>query len=79
MFPNDGGQKHVVMDKKAQCGSKKDGYRAESEKKSCAKQDTQITEERDKYRLEQYTKCGKYLQKRILVVTYLSTSSLMVF
>ena len=80
MFPNEGGQKHLVRDTKGQLNSKeKDGYRSESEKESCVKQDGQITEERDKQRLEQDRRCGKHLQKRILVVTYLSMSSLMEF
>jgi len=36
MFPNEGGQKHVVRDTKCQLNSKeKDGYKAESEKGSC--------------------------------------------
>ena len=78
MFPNEGGQKHLVRDTKGQLNNKeKDGYRAESEKESCVKQDGQITEERDKQRLEQDRRCGKHLKKRDLVVTYLSTSSLM--
>ena len=51
MFLNEGGQKHLVRDTKGQLISKeKDGYRAESEKESCVKQDGQITEERDKQR-----------------------------
>ena len=80
MFPNEGGQKHVVRDTKGQLNSKeKDGYRAESDKESCVKQDGQITEERDKQRLEQDRKCGKHLQRRVLVVNYLSMSSLMEF
>jgi hypothetical protein len=38
MFPNEGGQKHLVKDTKGQWGSKKeDGYRTESEKESCVK------------------------------------------
>jgi len=38
MFPNEGGQKHLVKDTKGQLNSKeKDGYRAESEKCSCMK------------------------------------------
>jgi len=38
MFPNEGGQKHLVRDTKGQWDSKeKDGYRAESEKESCVK------------------------------------------
>jgi len=38
MFPNEGGQKHLVRDTKGQLSSKeKDGYRAESEKESCVK------------------------------------------
>ena len=49
MFPNEGGQKHLVRDIKGQRGSQgKDGYRAESEKESCVKMDRQITEEKDK-------------------------------
>ena len=48
MFPNEGGQKHLVRDTKGQLNSKEDGYRAESEKGSCVKKDRQITEERDK-------------------------------
>ena len=49
MFPNEGGQKHLVRDTKGQQDSKeKDCYRAESEKEACVKQDGQITEERDK-------------------------------
>ena len=80
MFPNEGGQKHLIRDTKGQWDSKvKGGYGAKSEKESCVKQDTQITEERDKYRQEQDRRCGKHLQRRILVVTYLSTSSLMEF
>ena len=80
MFVNGGGQKHLVRDTKDQWGSKeKDGYRAQSDKESCVKQDRLITEERDKKRLAQDRRCGKHLQKRILVVTYLLTSSLMGF
>jgi len=38
MFPNVGGQKHVVKDTNCQWGNKgKDGYRAESEIESCVK------------------------------------------
>jgi len=38
MFPNEGGQKHLVRDTKGQRGSKeKDGCRAESEKESFVK------------------------------------------
>jgi len=38
MFPNEGGQKHLVRDTKSQLNSKeKDGYRADSEKESCVK------------------------------------------
>jgi hypothetical protein len=38
VFPNEGGQKHLVRDTKGQWGSRKeDGYRAESEKESCVK------------------------------------------
>ena len=38
MFPNEGGQKHLVRNTKPQRGSQeKDGYRAESEKESCVK------------------------------------------
>jgi len=38
MFPNEGGQKHLVEDTKGQRGSqKKDSYRAESERGSCMK------------------------------------------
>ena len=38
MFPNEGGQKHLVTDTKGQWGSKeKDGCRVESEKESCVK------------------------------------------
>ena len=38
MFPNEGGQKHLVRDTKGQWGDKeKGGYRAESEKESCVK------------------------------------------
>jgi hypothetical protein len=49
VFPNVGGQKHLVRDTKGQWGGKeKGGYRAESEKESCVKQDRQRTEERDK-------------------------------
>jgi len=36
MFPNEGGQKQLVRDKK-NASKEKDGYRAESEKKSCVK------------------------------------------
>ena len=80
MFPNEGGQKHLVRDTKGQLNCKeKDGYRVESEKESCVKQDGQITEERDKQRLEQDRSWGKHLQRRVLVVTYLSMSSLMEF
>jgi hypothetical protein len=36
VFPNEGGQKHLVRNTKVQWDSKKeDGYRAESEKESC--------------------------------------------
>ena len=53
MFPNEGGQKQLARDTKGQLNSKeKDGYRAESEKESCVKQDGQTTEERDQQRLE---------------------------
>ena len=53
MFPNEGGQKHLLGDKKGQWGSKeKGGYRAQSEKETFVKQDRQITEERDKQRLK---------------------------
>jgi len=49
MFPNEGGQKHLVRNKKGQWGIKeKGGYRAESEKESCMKYDRQITEDRGK-------------------------------
>jgi len=49
MFLNEGGQKHLVRDTKGQLNNKeKDGYRAESEKGSCVKQDRQTAEERDK-------------------------------
>jgi hypothetical protein len=38
MFPNEGGQKHLVRDTKGKRGSKeKGGYRAEIEKESCVK------------------------------------------
>jgi len=38
MFPNEGGQKHLVRDTKGQLNCKeKDGYRVESEKESCVK------------------------------------------
>jgi hypothetical protein len=37
MFPNEGGQKHLVRNTKGQWGSTEDGYRAESEKESCVK------------------------------------------
>ena len=38
MFPNVGGQKHLVRDTKRQwCSKEKDGYRAESEKETCVK------------------------------------------
>jgi hypothetical protein len=38
MFPYEGGQKHLVRDKKGQWDSRKeDSYRAESEKESCVK------------------------------------------
>jgi hypothetical protein len=38
MFPNGGGQKHLVRDTKGQWSStEKDGYRTESEKESCMK------------------------------------------
>ena len=80
MFPNEGGQKYLVRDAKGQWDSKeKDGYKEESEKESCVKQDRQITEERDKQRLEYDRRSGKQLQKRFLVVTYSSTSGLMEF
>ena len=53
MFPNEGGQKHLLRDTNGQWGSKKkDGYRAKSEKQLCVKQDRQITEERDKQTIE---------------------------
>ena len=78
MFPNEGGQKHLVRDTKGQWDNKeKNGYRVESEQESCVKQDRQITKEREKQMLEQERSCGKHFQKRILIVTYLSTSSLM--
>jgi len=49
MFPNEGGQKHLVRDTTGQLNNKqKDGYRTESEKESCVKKYRQITEERDK-------------------------------
>jgi hypothetical protein len=38
VFPNEGGQKHLVSETKGQWDSKeKDSYRAESEKESCVK------------------------------------------
>ena len=38
MFPNVGGQNHLIRDTKSQWGGKeKDSYRAESEKDSCVK------------------------------------------
>jgi hypothetical protein len=39
MFPNVGGQEHLVRNSKGQWGSRKkrDGYKAESEKESCLK------------------------------------------
>ena len=38
MFPNEGGQKHLVKDTKGQRGSQeKDCYRAESERGPCMK------------------------------------------
>ena len=38
MFPNEGGQKHLVKGTKGQLNSKeKDGYSAESDKDSCVK------------------------------------------
>jgi hypothetical protein len=37
MFPNEGGQKHLVRNTKGQWGNKKDGCMAESEKESCVK------------------------------------------
>jgi hypothetical protein len=38
MFPKEGGQEHLVRNKKGQWGIKeKDGHRAESEKESCVK------------------------------------------
>jgi len=38
MFPNEGGQKHLVRNTKGQWGRKeKDGDRAESEEESCVK------------------------------------------
>jgi len=38
VFPNEGGQKHLVRDTKVQGGSQgKDGYRAASETESCVK------------------------------------------
>jgi len=38
VFPNEGGQKHLVRDTKGQRGSQgKDGYKTESEKESCVK------------------------------------------
>jgi hypothetical protein len=46
MFPNEGGQKHLVGDAKDQWGSKeRNGCRAESERESCVKWDRQINEE----------------------------------
>ena len=42
------------------------------------KEDRDILEERDK-RLEEDRRRGKHLQRRILLVTYLSTSDLMGF
>ena len=78
MSPNEGDQKNLVRNTKSQLGSKdKDGQRAESEKDLFLKQDKPITEEIEKQSLEQNRRCGKHLQKRILVVTYLSTSNLM--
>jgi len=46
---------------------------------SHVKEDRDVLEERDSYRLEEDRRCGKHLQRRILLVTYLSTSSLMGF
>jgi len=38
VFPNEGGQKHLVRDTKGQRGSQgKDGYKAEREKESCVR------------------------------------------
>jgi hypothetical protein len=38
MFPNEGGQKHLVRNTKGKWGSKeRDGYTAEREKESCMK------------------------------------------
>jgi hypothetical protein len=38
MFPNEGGQEHLVRDTKDQWDSREnDGYRAESKKDSCVK------------------------------------------
>jgi hypothetical protein len=49
MFPNVGGQKHLVTDTKGQRESReKDGYRTEREKESLVEEDRQITAERDK-------------------------------
>jgi len=49
MTPNEGGQKHLVKYTKGQWDNKEeDGYRAESEKESCVKENRQILEERDK-------------------------------
>ena len=80
MFPNEGGQKHLVRDLKCQWGNKeKDGYKVGSEKDSCVNCDRQITEKRRKQRLEWDRRYFKRLQKRIPVFTYLSTSSLMGF
>jgi hypothetical protein len=55
------------------------GQRVESEREPYVKGDRDILEERDSLRLEEDRRRGKYLQKRILLVTYLSTSSLMGF
>jgi hypothetical protein len=38
VFPNVGGQKHLVRDTESQrCSKEKDGYMAEGEKESCMK------------------------------------------
>jgi hypothetical protein len=79
MLPKEKGQKHPVRDTKGQFGSRKVSYRAESEKESYVKEDKVILEERDSLRLEEDIRCGKHLQMRILLVMYLSTSSLMGF
>ena len=79
MLPNERGQKPPVRDTKVQNGSRKDSYRAESEKESYVKEDREILQERNSWRLEEDRRCGNHLQRRILLVTYLSTSGLTLY